>query len=170
VKKVYFPREVLVGAIVASWVVSFLIELAVLGVALLVVGNMVLPWLPIAILVVVLQTFFVLGLALVFSVCSVYFRDLEYLSTIGLQIWFYLTPIIYPISLVREEFANRPNLLRLYELNPMTRFVGVYRDLLYHLRVPSGWDLLFLTVAATISMAIGLTVFARLDARLAEEL
>lgn len=170
VKKVYFPREVLVGAIVSSFVVSFLIELAVLSVALLFVGNMVLTWLPIVIVVVALQALFVLGLALLFSVCSVYFRDLEYLTTIGLQIWFYLTPIIYPISLVRDAFEDRPTLLTLYELNPMTRFVAVYRDLLYHLRLPDVWDMLFLSVAAALSMAVGLTVFSRLEARLAEEL
>lgn len=170
VKKVYFPREVLVGAIVTSWVVSFLIELAVLSVALLVVGNMVLPWLPLVSLVVALQMAFVLGLALVFSVCSVYFRDLEYLTTIGLQIWFYLTPIIYPMSLVRDAFVDRPNLLTLYELNPMTRFAEVYRDLLYHLRLPDVWDVLFLSIAAALSMAVGLAVFSRLESRLAEEL
>jgi len=170
VKKVYFPREVLVAAVVSSWVVSFLIEMALLSVALLVAGNFVLPWLFGVALIVALQAVFVLGLALAFSVCSVYFRDLEYLTSIGLQVWFYLTPIIYPIALVEEALADRPNVLRLYELNPMTRFVETYRSLLYHLRLPNAWDVLYLSVAAGLSLAVGLAVFGRLQARLAEEL
>jgi len=55
IKKTYFPREILVFANVASWLVAFLIELLVLSVALLIVGNFVLPWLPIVILLVVIE-------------------------------------------------------------------------------------------------------------------
>ncbi|MEN3315465.1 MAG: hypothetical protein V7605_1699, partial [Acidimicrobiaceae bacterium] len=54
VKKVYFPREVLVFANVASSVVTLLIELSVLSVALMIAGNFVLPWLlPVVLLVVI---------------------------------------------------------------------------------------------------------------------
>src|SRR4051794_6767784 len=118
VKKVYFPRQILVAAVLASWLVSFLVELGVLTVVLLVAGNMVVPWLPGVLVLVALQTAFVRGMALALSVGNVYFRDLEYLTTIGLQVWFYLTPVIYPVSLVESAFANRPTLLRIYELNP----------------------------------------------------
>jgi len=170
VKKVYFPRQVLVAAVLASWLVSFLIELGLLSVVLLVTGNMVLPWLPIVVGLVVLQTAFVFGIALALSVGNVYFRDLEYLTTIGLQVWFYLTPVIYPIALVEDAFANRPTLLRLYELNPMTVFVGCYRDALYHLRAPSAGDLGILILASAVSMTFGLMLFNRLEPRLAEEL
>jgi ABC-type polysaccharide/polyol phosphate export permease len=170
VKKVYFPREILVAAVVTSWGVSFLIELGLLVTAVLIFGNMVIPYLPVVILVVLIQWVFVLGLALTASVCSVYFRDLEYLSTIGLQVWFYLTPIIYPMVLVEDAFANRPKLLHLYELNPLTRFVEVYRDLLYHVRLPALWDLGFLVAVAVVSIVTGLVVFGRLEPRLAEEL
>src|ERR687894_1027310 len=64
VKKVYFPREILVAANTASWLVSFLIELAVLGVALAFFGNIVLLWVPVVLLLVALELVFVLGLAL----------------------------------------------------------------------------------------------------------
>jgi ABC-2 type transport system permease protein len=170
VKKVWFPRELLVASTVASFGVSFLIEMAVLAVALLIVGNMVLPWLFPVLVVAMIQAAFVLGLALFLSVCSVYFRDLEYLVGIALQIWFYATPIVYPVSVVRDALEDRPVLLDLYRLNPMTRFAEAYRDLLYSLRWPNAATIGYLVACAAVSLVVGLWTFGRLEGRLAEEL
>jgi ABC-2 type transport system permease protein len=171
IKKVYFPRQILVGANVASWLVSFGIELGVLAAALLVAGNMVLPWLALVVVVVALLTCFAAGLALVLSVLNVYFRDVQHLLGLLLQVWFYATPVIYPLSLVRDaDERNSLPLLSIYELNPMVRFVEVFRDLLYDLRLPDLADMAFLAVVSLGSLAIGLTVFLRLEGRLAEEL
>lgn len=171
VKKVYFPREILVGSNVASWTFSLGIELGVLCVALLVAGNMVLPWLVPLLVLVALQTAFVLGIALALAVLNVYFRDVQHLLGIFMQLWFYATPIIYPISLVAEaDESNSLPLLRLYRLNPMARFVEAYRDVLYDLRLPPAQDLLFLTVVSVLALVAGYAIFHRLEPRLAEEL
>lgn len=173
IKKVWFPREILVGANVSSWLVSFLIEMGVLAAALLVVGNMVLPWLPVAILVIAVQAAFTVGLGLALSALNVYFRDIQHLIGIFLQLWFYATPIVYPISLVpdRAELWGRDVPVRfIYDLNPMTRFAEVYRDLLYDLRMPSGWDVLYVVVFSAATLVVGLMIFNRLEPRLAEEL
>jgi ABC-2 type transport system permease protein len=171
VKKVYFPREILVGANVASWTFSLAIEIGVLSAALLIAGNMVLPWLVPLIVLIVLQTAFVLGIALALSVLNVYFRDVQHLLGIFMQLWFYATPIIYPVSLVADaDESNSLPLLTLYRLNPMTRFVEAYRDLLYDLRFPPAADLAFLTVVSVAALVGGFAVFRRLEPRLAEEL
>jgi ABC-2 type transport system permease protein len=170
VKKVWFPRQILVAATVAGFGVSFLIEMGVLVVALLIAGNMVLPWLLPTLGVAVVQAAFVLGLALALSVWSVYFRDLEYLVGIGLQIWFYATPIVYPISVVEDALGDREALLTLYGLNPMTRFAEVYRDLLYSLRGPTLGTTAYLLGCAAASLVLGWLAFGRLEGRLAEEL
>ncbi|MEO7571630.1 MAG: ABC transporter permease [Acidimicrobiales bacterium] len=171
VKKVYFPREILVGSNVASWTFSLGIELGVLILALLVAGNMVLPWILPLLVLVALQTAFVLGVALALSVLNVYFRDVQHLLGIFMQLWFYATPIIYPISLVAEADArNSLPLLRIYRLNPMARFVEAYRDVLYDLRFPPAEDLLFLGVISAIVLVVGYAIFYRLEPRLAEEL
>lgn len=172
-KKVYFRREVLVAANVASWLVSFLIELAVLSVALMIFGNFVLPWLIPVVVVVVIQTTFVLGLALMLSVLNVYFRDTQHLLGILLQLWFYTTPIVYPITLVprhHEVLGWNVPMRAIYELNPMVRFVEVYRDCLYHLRLPSLGVVGSLLGLSVVTLAIGLAIFRRLEPRLAEEL
>ncbi|KAA0233664.1 MAG: Teichoic acid translocation permease protein TagG [Acidimicrobiales bacterium] len=178
VKKVYFPRSVLPTSAVLSWLVSFLIELGVLAVALLIVGNMVLPWLPLVLVITALLTAFVLGLALLISPLQAYFRDMEHLTTILLQVWFWATPIVWPVTLL--EGTDRtftvlgyniipaiPNLIR---FNPVFQFVEAYRDVLYDLRVPSLGRWLGMLISATISILIGGLVFRRLEPRLAEEL
>jgi len=110
VKKVWFPRQLLVASTVASFGVSFLIELAVLSVALLIAGNMVLPWILPVLGVALIQAAFVLGIALAFAVWNVYFRDLEYLVGIGLQLWFYSTPVVYTMDLVEKALDDREGL------------------------------------------------------------
>jgi len=170
IKKVFFPREILVVSNVASWVVSFLLEMGVLAVVLLVAGNFVVPWLVPALGLVVVQTMFVVGLGLMLSVCNVYFRDVQYLIGIVLQIWFYATPIVYPISVVRDALKNHAAWFTVYKLNPMVRFVEAYRDCLYDLRFPPLLDTLYLLGVSMVTLAFGVYVFSKLEPKLAEEL
>ena len=173
IKKVYFPREVLVVSTVSSWVVSLLIEMAVLSVILLLAGNFVVPWLGPVLLLVVIQFLFVIGLGLGLSVLTVYFRDIEHLVGILLQFWFYATPIVYPIKFVPQEatiLGWEVPVRTLYGLNPMMRFVEAYRDCLYHLRFPPLADVLYLVAAAAVALLAGGLLFRRLEPKLAEEL
>jgi ABC-type polysaccharide/polyol phosphate export permease len=172
IKKVYFPREILVAAGTGSLVVTMLIELGVLCAILLLAGNMVLPWIPLLLVLVAIETVFVFGIALVLSVCNVYFRDVQYLVAIALQVIFYTVPIVYPIKYVPVHatvFGVEIPLLRLYSLNPLVRFVGAYRDVLYDLRFPPLWDTVYILLWAIGSLLFGMWVFAKLDRRLAEE-
>jgi len=170
VNKTYFPREILVGANTGSWLVQFFIELGLLSVALVFVGNVVLVWLPLILLMVAIETVFVLGLALMLAPAAVYFRDLQHLIVLVMQVWFFSAPIVYPISYVTDRFPVGSWQYTLYSLNPMVRFVGAYRDLMYNLRAPSFGDVAYLMVVAAAVMAAGAWVFGRLEGRLAEEL
>jgi ABC-2 type transport system permease protein len=168
IKKVYFPRETLVASNTASWLFSLAIELGVLLVALLLVGNMIIPWLPILVILVAIQTMFVLGVALLVSVLNVYFRDTQHLLAIALLFWFYATPIVYPITLVHQNLST--TWYHLYQVNPMVEFVGAYRDILYDLRWPSAASLAYLLLVSVATLAFGYAVFRRLEPKLAEEL
>lgn len=172
IKKVYFPREILVVANVLASTVSLLIELSVLCVALMLFGNIVLPWLPIVILLVALQTLFVIGVGLLMSVLNVYFRDVQHFVNILLQLWFYATPIIYPLSLVHDAtfHGHRIPLKFIYQLNPMVGFVEAMRDCLYNLRFPPAGELAYLVVVSLATLALGIAVFTKLEPKLAEEL
>ncbi len=172
IKKVYFPRELLVVSTIGSLLVSFLIELGVLCVLLLMVGNMVLPWIPVGLLVVALTTCFVLGLGFMLAPMNVYLRDVKHLVNIALQVLFYSAPIVYPISLVpktSEIMGMSVPVRAIYELNPLVTMVSVYRAVFYDLRFPPLGDFAYFTAWSVGLLVVGHWVFGRLDRRIAEE-
>jgi ABC-2 type transport system permease protein len=131
---------------------------------------MALPWIPVVLMLVAIQTVFVFGVALLLSVLNVYFRDVKHFVAIALTALFYSAPIVYPIRFV-EQASKRTSfpLLRVYELNPLVRMVQAYRAVLYDLRFPPVADILYLLGWAIGLLGLGLWVFSRLDRRLAEE-
>jgi ABC-type polysaccharide/polyol phosphate export permease len=107
------------------------------------------------------------------AVANVYFRDMRHLVGIALQVWFYLTPIVYPVTLVPDHSKllglNVPTRF-LIDLNPMTRFTEAFRALLYDLRLPSAGSIGYLVVWSGATLAAGWWFFKRFEGRLAEEL
>jgi lipopolysaccharide transport system permease protein len=173
IKRVYFPRAVLVAASVASATITLGIELAVVAAVLLIAGSAFLPLLPVLLVIVALQVVFVLGISLGLSVLNVYFRDLQYIVAIVLQLGFYAAPIIYPISLVPSRalvFGVDVHVRLIYSLNPAVHLVEAYRDVLYHARLPSLNDFIAIGGSAVVALAVGVLVFRRFEPRLAEEL
>ena len=168
INKVYFPRETLVLSTVFSWNVSFAIELLVLTAVLLVFGGSPLLFLPLVVLGVLALTAFALGIALALSVANVYFRDTQHFMALFMQLWFYATPIVYPFKYVSDNAS--PTVETIYRLNPMERFVTVFRNLLYDNRLPALSDSLYALGAAVVTLAAGWWVFRRYEGRLAEEL
>jgi len=175
-RKVYFWRPTLVCATVFSWNVTFGFELLVLTAAVLVFGGMPLPWLPLVVLAVALLTAFALGIALMLSVLNVYFRDTQHFVGLGMQLWFYATPIVYPYSLIQDQAArlraegNDFPLETIYRLNPLERFVSVFRSMFYDNTAPYWGDLLYCVVVAVVALGLGIFVFNRSQHRLGEEL
>ena len=171
IKKVYFPRENLVLATVASSAASFLIELGVACVILLLLGNNVLPWIPVMLLLVVLEMIFVTGIGLLVSVANVYFRDVQYLvGSILLQVLFYLTPIVYNVKLAYDATAGHAILRRLYTANPTVQFIEAFHRVMYDLRWPTLSNFAYLVFVPIATLVLGLWVFNRFDGGLAEEL
>ncbi|HEY0258760.1 MAG TPA: ABC transporter permease [Lacisediminihabitans sp.] len=177
IQKVYFPRVALplaqVGAVGFNW----LFEMAVLAIVLSIAGAFVLPWLPMVLVTMLLLAIFAAGVSLMLSIANVYFRDTEHLLAIVMQLWMYLTPIIYPISLVQNGSAKiggllgtNITLLDIYGWNPMERFVEVFRALLYDNRFPNWSDLLICAIWAFGAFALGLWIFGRKERGLAEAL
>lgn len=172
IKKVYFPRELLPFSLVLSLDVSFLIEMGVLVLFIAVLGSSiigVLPWLIPALLLVVAISAYAAGMGLMLAVANVYFRDVQYLFTILLNLWFYATPIVYPLSLV-EDKAPAAWMVTLYKANPMVEFVGIFRSLLYDWTMPGMSSVAYVLVWSVGIFFAGLWVFRRFEGRLAEEL
>src|SRR3954465_3194229 len=95
IKKVQFPHEHLVFSVVVAQFVTLTIEMVLLTVGLLVLGNDVLPWLLSVFLVLGLLALFSSGVALALAAANVFYHDVNYLWGILSQILFYATPVIY---------------------------------------------------------------------------
>ena len=168
VKKVYFPREVLVFANSLHGIVQFSIELTLLTVAVVLAGSYFFFWIPVVIVQMLLLSLFASGLALALAAGNVYFRDLGYLWQIFSQMWFFATPIVYMPALVEGKVPNWVEMI--LKLNPMAVFAQGFRRSMYDNAFP-GWDNLgACAIVALLSMVIGWSIFTKLSRRFAEEL
>ena len=177
IQKVYFSRIVLPLSTVAATGYNWLFEMAVLVIALTIAGAFVLPWLPLVIVLMILLALFAAGIALMLAVANVHFRDTQNFAGILLQIWMYLTPIIYPLNLVQDQsdrigplLGTSVTLVDVFRWNPMENFVDVFRQLLYDNRWPDARTFLACAIWAFASFAIGILVFRRNERGLAEAL
>ena len=99
------------------------------------------------------QAAMVLGLGMLLSTASIYFRDTLHWVDAVLLMGMFLTPIFYPAS----TYPKRFNLV--LQLNPMAHLVGVYRELILNNELPHPHDFLIIGVVAVFSLLIGYSVF-----------
>ncbi len=165
IKKIYFPREVIPISYVMSCFVNMLFSFIVVLAVVLISGRrppiLAILCLPVIMVVELLLT---LGIAMITSAVTVYFRDLEYILGIISMAWFYLTPIVYDVDLVPEKYLN------LFHLNPMTSVIIAYRDILYAETVPDLTTLLEAFLLGLLFLVVGIFVFSKLKKHFAEEL
>ncbi|MDY7105247.1 MAG: ABC transporter permease [Actinomycetota bacterium] len=164
IRKVWFPREILVASSVIAQTIAFLIELALLGFILALVGNIVVLWIPVILVLVVLLGIFTLGVSMFLASLNVYFRDLSYLWGVLGQMIFYGTPIIYTVEILPSNLQWMPR------VNPIYSYISAFRSVMYDLQFPTAMTWLKMTTTSAIALAIGWAVFARLSPRFAEEL
>jgi ABC-type polysaccharide/polyol phosphate export permease len=165
IKKVQFPHEHLVFSVIVAQFVTLLIELLVLTVALLLAGNMVLPWLPVLLLILALLALFTTGVALALGATNVFYHDVNYLWGILSQILFYSTPVIYNPATI----DNKP-LRFIANYGPTGSFITAIHNVVYDLRMPGLGRMVQLTVVSFGTFAIGVWIFNRLSPRFAEEM
>jgi lipopolysaccharide transport system permease protein len=177
IQKVSFTRIVLPLSTVGASAYNWLFEMAVLLIAITIAGGFVLPWIPLLIVVMALLAVFAAGVGLLFAIANVYFRDTQYLLSIVLQLWIYLTPIIYPIERVAASSAHQGGLLGtpitilgLYDLNPIVHFVALFRQLIYDNRFPDPIEWLICVCWSFASIGVGMLIFRKNERNLAETL
>ena len=157
VTKTYFPREIVPLAQVGSRLVDLAASSA-LFVALMIYYQVgVGRWVAMTPVFLLLLLMFTLGVTLITSATNVFYRDVNPVVQIGLQLWLYLTPVAYPLSAVPEQY--RPFLL----LNPLAGVVEGLRDVLVFSREPD-WGVVGVSAALILVIfAIGVVLFKRTD-------
>jgi lipopolysaccharide transport system permease protein len=162
VSKIYFPREILPLAAQLSRLLDFGISSMVLLIMIVIyqlplspTGALFLP------LILLIQLMLALGLGLIGSALNVFYRDVRHLFALGLQIWLYATPIIYPLKIVPKQF------LVVYYLNPMVGVIESYRSILLRGGLPVP-QLLISAGMAVVILAFGYWFFKRLEFQFAD--
>jgi lipopolysaccharide transport system permease protein len=181
VKKVYFPREILPITTVLSNLVNYVFALPVMflvmaGVQWFELGYLNFSWtfafLPV---IVVIQTIFLIGMALLLSTTAVFFRDTTHIIDIVIQLWIFLTPVFFALDGIVSPAAAKA----VRWLNPMASIVDFYRDVLYGQAVPGAvptpglpaLDGVFRTLlTALLVLAVGAYVFHRNSGKFGEEI
>jgi ABC-type polysaccharide/polyol phosphate export permease len=167
-KKVYFPPACPAIANSLTVLNQAAIEAAILVAIMIAVDNASWTFLLYPVLLLLLVAF-ALGLGLVLSVGNVYFRDVGYLVGVALQMLFYTTPIIYPLSIVPARVGPVPA-AEIIRWNPLTQFVEASRSLFYLLEIPSSSTMIYLVVVSVGSLVIGMWIFERTSYNITEEL
>jgi ABC-type polysaccharide/polyol phosphate export permease len=165
IKKVYFPRFVLPLATVMNNGVQFALSIPVLLVLLAWQGfTPDWTWLVGIPYLLAVQALLIMGIVLFIASLDVYFRDLEHLTDVfvGL-IWFYLTPVIYPLAIVPEKYHAW------VLLNPMASLIEAWRDLFLANQLP-GADLWPALAFAAGMAALGTFSFKQMEGGFADAL
>ncbi len=162
VTKIYFPREVIPIATMLARFLDFIVASGLFVILMLIfqVPISLKSWIFLPVIFIT-QLMLILGLGLLGAALNVFTRDIEPLMKLGVQLWFYASPIIYPVTLVP------PNMRQLYYLNPMAGILQSYRDVLLSGKFPGPY-LLKAVLVSTIIFVLGYWFFKRVESHFAD--
>ena len=158
-QKVYIPSYVPVLSSTLTIVFEKSLEALVMLASLLFFANIGWTWLLYPFVIAGVAVFSA-GLAYVLAVANVHFRDMGHIFTVAMQLWFFVTPVMYPIDMIPAEWHGIP-LRFLIGLNPMTHFVEIARDLLYSLRLPPLASVAYAGGSALATAGVAVLVYRR---------
>ena len=154
VTKTYFPREIVPLAQVGSRLVDITAASALYVLLMIYYGLSVTPWAAFIPLFLLLLVFFTVGVTLATSSINVFYRDVNPVVQIGLQLWLYLTPVAYPLSAVPEKYRL------FFLLNPLTGVVEGLRSVLVFGREPE-WQVVGISAALILTIFLGATILCK---------
>ncbi|WP_230742998.1 ABC transporter permease [Methanooceanicella nereidis] len=164
VKKIYFPREVLVISACLTALMMTALEFVVFGAFMIVFG--LLPTLT-AILfpaVMAVEFIFVLGISLGIASLNVRYRDVQWIWGVVMQAGFFLTPIIYSLSMLQGV-----PFVELLKYNPMGVIMEMLRGVLIYDALPVAQNVAYIISISLLALAFGWIVFSKLEPKFAEE-
>jgi lipopolysaccharide transport system permease protein len=157
VTKTYFPRELVPIAQVASRLVDLTAASTLFAILLAYYNVSMSLWSALVPLFLALLVLFTLATTLATSALNVFYRDISTVVQIGLQLWLYLTPVVYPLSAVPAKYHP------FYLLNPLTGVVEGLRAVLVFGHAPD-WDVVAISASLIVAMFLGaLMLFKKTD-------
>lgn len=153
IKKIYIPKIIFPLSTVCAQFINMIFSMVAMFIIMLFLGAKITPallFLPVSFIILILFTF---GASLITATATVYFRDTRYLVSVAMTAWFYITPILYPISSMPE------NLQPIFMLNPTYYIIDMFRQPIYYNSLPS-WESLLIAAGLGIAVfVVGLCYF-----------
>lgn len=157
IKKIYVPKYLFVLSRILSSIINLAASFSALILVMLAM-RIPLHWTIIfSIIPLVLLAVFSLGVSLLLAAVTVKFRDIMHLYSVFTTALLYLTPVIYPMSILPEKVKL------IVAINPITNYVGMFRDVMIYGTIPGIISLLVATIEAVIMLGIGLRVFYKMQ-------
>ncbi|MBF0273795.1 MAG: ABC transporter permease [Nitrospinae bacterium] len=165
IKKSKFPHASLLLIVLFSTFVNFLIIFSLFMIVLIVTGNFP-GWVILTIFpLLLLQQAFALGLGFLLGILNVFFRDIGPLTGIVLQFWFWLTPVVYPISILPEPIKEL-----ILRLNPLAPLVASYQKIILFSEYPVWSDFSFQIVLAFFTPVVCFFFYKHFSGEIVDEL
>jgi len=162
VTKIYIRREILTLSSVISSLISSFLEFLVLLPLLIVMGISLSSTFLLFPLIHFLFLMIIYGTGLILASLFVYYRDLNQIWDLILQVGFFLSPIFYPLSYVPQKYAFY------YNLNPVTVLINMYRAIILDGALPKMYDFIYVFSIGLVLLYIGTVIFRKLSSRFAE--
>lgn len=153
ITKVYFPRTILVLATIIAKIIDFLFALSVLVIYMIIYQIPITLNILWVIPIFLIQQLFTLGLSLFFAAANLLYRDIQYLLSLILTLWMYLTPVIYPADMVPDRFKI------FFQINPMSVIVNAYRQTILGGGAPNYQSIFIALIVSIITLILGLSYF-----------
>jgi ABC-2 type transport system permease protein len=171
IRQVQFPKIVLPVAAVSAGVVNFSFGLIPLtALLLLFYHDRASPLIVLLPVVAAVQFVFTMAFAMVVAAGNVFFRDVTNVARHALQLWFYVTPVLYSAQQAQEVAKNHQTIGQLIALNPFYTLMESYRDVIYDERLPAWTALGVLLAASLVLLALATLIFKRLEPSFAKVL
>lgn len=169
VTKIYFPQQILPMTAIASAFFDFCVAAGVL-VGLVGFYHLTTPWsfqwnaaLVLLPVVMAVQVLFMLGLGMWLALANLWYRDVKYLFTFVIQVWMFLTNVLYPLP-TDGSAAMR----FITTVNPMVPIIGAYRTIVINGQLPSATPLALAAVVAVVLTVSAWTLYRAAEGRFAE--
>jgi lipopolysaccharide transport system permease protein len=161
VTKIYFPRLLVPFAAVAARLIDFAIASVILGGLMLYYRQALTPSALMAPVLIALTLLFTLAVSTLAAALNAKYRDVGVMLPVLLQLWMYVSPVLYPFGIIPEAWRG------LYKLNPLVGIIDGFRSAI--LGRPFDWGALAVTVAATaLLLAYSLFAFRRAEKSFAD--
>jgi len=164
-KKLNFPRLSLPIIIVLSGLLNFAIIASLFLIFLLWSGQFPGSTILLVIPILTIQLIFTIGLGISLGVLNVFFRDIGHLFTIVIQFWFWLTPIVYPASILPEGIRST-----LMLINPMAPIISAYQTIFVYAKQPDWLSLIVPLIAGIVMMLMGMRLYLKHAHEIVDEL